>query len=73
MTSTRPVGAGTLTLGGDITVNRLGYGTMQLTGPGVWGSPRDPASAVRLLKRVVELGVNFLDTAMRTARRPSKT
>ncbi|MFA4083437.1 aldo/keto reductase [Mycobacteroides salmoniphilum] len=63
MTSTRPVGAGTLTLGGDITVNRIGYGTMQLTGPGVWGPPRDPASAVRLLKRVVELGVNFLDTA----------
>ncbi|MFT8181184.1 oxidoreductase, partial [Mycobacteroides chelonae] len=51
VTSARPVGAGTLTLGGDITVNRLGYGTMQLTGSGVWGPPRDPASAVRLLKR----------------------
>ncbi|MEC4839328.1 aldo/keto reductase [Mycobacteroides chelonae] len=63
MTSTRPIGAGTLTLGGDITVNRLGYGTMQLTGAGVWGPPRDPASAVRVLKRAVELGVNFLDTA----------
>lgn len=63
MTSTRPAEAGTLTLGGDITVNRLGYGTMQLTGSGVWGPPRDPASAVRLLKRVIELGVNFLDTA----------
>ncbi|WP_435590091.1 aldo/keto reductase [Mycobacteroides immunogenum] len=63
VTSTQPVGAGTLTLGGDITVNRLGYGTMQLTGPGVWGLPRDPLSAVRLLIRVIELGVNFLDTA----------
>lgn len=63
MTSTRPIGAGTLTLGGDITVNRLGYGTMRLTGAGVWGPPRDPASAVRVLKRAVELGVNFLDTA----------
>ncbi|MFV8312331.1 putative oxidoreductase [Mycolicibacterium phlei] len=63
MTSLRPVGAGTLTIGGDITINRLGYGTMQLTEPGAWGPPRDPESAVRLLKRVVELGVNFLDTA----------
>lgn len=63
MSSTQPAQAGTFALGGDLTVNRLGYGTMQLTGPGVWGPPRDPASAVRLLKRVVELGVNFLDTA----------
>ena len=51
------------TLGGDLTVNRLGYGTMQLTGPGVWGDPRDPEEAVRVLRRAVELGVNFIDTA----------
>ncbi|ALR11247.1 oxidoreductase [Mycobacteroides saopaulense] len=63
MTSQQTASAGTLTIGGDITVNRLGYGTMQLTSPGVWGPPRDPAAAVLLLKRVAELGVNFLDTA----------
>lgn len=60
----RPVGAsGTFDLGGDLTVNRLGYGTMQLTGPGVWGDPRDPDEAVRVLRRAVELGVNLIDTA----------
>ncbi|MFF3754910.1 aldo/keto reductase [Streptomyces sp. NPDC002018] len=63
-TSSRPVhAAGTFTLGGDLTVNRLGFGTMQLTGPGVWGDPRDPDEAVRVLRRAVELGVNFIDTA----------
>jgi pyridoxine 4-dehydrogenase len=55
--------AGTFDLGGDATINRLGYGTMQLTGPGVWGDPKDPDEAVRVLRRAVELGVNFLDTA----------
>jgi pyridoxine 4-dehydrogenase len=55
--------AGTFALGGDLTVNRLGYGTMQLTGPGVWGDPKDPDEAVRVLRRAVELGVNFIDTA----------
>lgn len=55
--------AGTFTLGGDLKVNRLGYGAMQLTGPGVWGSPKDPAEAVRVLRRAVELGVTFIDTA----------
>ena len=44
-------------------VARLGYGTMQLTGPGVWGDPKDPAEAVRVLKRAVELGVTLIDTA----------
>ncbi len=44
-------------------VHRLGYGTMQLTGPNVWGDPRDPDEAVRVLRRAVELGVNFIDTA----------
>lgn len=55
--------SGTFSLGGDLPVNRLGYGTMQLTGEGVWGDPKDPAEAVRVLRRSVELGVNFIDTA----------
>jgi pyridoxine 4-dehydrogenase len=62
--TTKPASAsGTFTLGGDLEVTRLGYGTMQLTGPGVWGDPKDPDEAVRVLRRAVELGVNFLDTA----------
>jgi len=65
MTSTDSVAAasGSFTVGGDLTVNRLGYGTMQLPGPGVWGESRDPEEAVRVLRRAVELGVNFIDTA----------
>ncbi|MBO7745855.1 aldo/keto reductase [Paenibacillus sp. MWE-103] len=55
--------SGTYAVGGDLTVNRLGYGTMQLTGPGVWGDPKDPDEAVRVLRRAAELGVNFIDTA----------
>ncbi|MFE4368981.1 aldo/keto reductase [Streptomyces sp. NPDC056835] len=55
--------SGTFLLGGDLPVTRLGYGTMQLTGPGVWGDPEDPAEAVRVLRRAVELGINFIDTA----------
>jgi aryl-alcohol dehydrogenase-like predicted oxidoreductase len=55
--------AGTFQLGGDLTINRMGYGTMQLPGPGVWGDPKDPDEAVRVLRRAVELGVNFFDTA----------
>ncbi|MFF1839365.1 aldo/keto reductase [Streptomyces sp. NPDC058231] len=55
--------SGTFALGGDLTVNRLGYGAMQLTGPGVWGEPEDPDEAIRVLRRIVELGVNFIDTA----------
>lgn len=55
--------SGTLTLGGDLTVNRLGFGAMRITGPGIWGDPKDPAEARRVLKRAVELGVNFIDTA----------
>ncbi|MFD8981153.1 aldo/keto reductase [Streptomyces sp. NPDC059564] len=62
--TTRPADAsGTFALGGDLPVNRLGYGAMQLTGPGVWGEPRDPDEAVRVLRRAVELGVTFIDTA----------
>lgn len=62
--STRPnaAAAGTLTLG-DLQVNRLGFGAMRLTGAGVWGEPKDPQAAQRVLRRAVELGVNFIDTA----------
>jgi pyridoxine 4-dehydrogenase len=63
-TTTLPARAsGTFELGGDLPVTRLGYGTMQLTGQGVWGWPADPDEAVRVLRRAVELGVNFIDTA----------
>ena len=55
--------SGTFRLGGDLPVVRLGYGTMQLTGEGVWGDPKDPDEAVRVLRRAVEIGVTFFDTA----------
>lgn len=55
--------SGTFTIGGDLTVNRLGFGTMRLTGNGIWGPPDDRAEAVRVLRRAVELGIDFFDTA----------
>jgi aryl-alcohol dehydrogenase-like predicted oxidoreductase len=55
--------AGTITLGGDLTVNRLGYGAMRITGKGIWGYPDDRDGAIRTLRRAIELGVNFIDTA----------
>jgi pyridoxine 4-dehydrogenase len=55
--------AGTITLGGDLTVNRLAYGAMRITGDGIWGPPKDHDEAIRVLKRCLELGVNFIDTA----------
>jgi pyridoxine 4-dehydrogenase len=55
--------SGTFNLGGDLIVNRLGFGAMRLTGKGIWGDPKDPAEARKVLQRVVELGVNFIDTA----------
>ena len=55
--------AGTINIGRDLTVNRMGYGAMRITGEGIWGEPKDQASAKAVLKRVVELGVNFIDTA----------
>ena len=55
--------SGHYAIGGDLPVVRLGYGTMQLTGEGVWGDPRDRGEAVRVLRRAVELGVTFFDTA----------
>ena len=55
--------SGTFSIGGDLTVNRLGFGAMRLTGKGVWGPPDDPEECIRVLRRAVELGVNFIDTA----------
>ncbi|HVN94670.1 MAG TPA: aldo/keto reductase [Terracidiphilus sp.] len=55
--------AGTITLGGDLTVNRMGYGAMRITGDGIWGPPKDIDAALATLRRAVELGVNFIDTA----------
>jgi pyridoxine 4-dehydrogenase len=59
----RAAAAGTVRLGEEFTVNRLGFGAMRVTGPGIWGEPRDHDSALRVLRRAVELGVNFIDTA----------
>jgi pyridoxine 4-dehydrogenase len=55
--------AGTFTLGGELKVNRLGFGAMRITGDGVWGPPKDRQGAIAVLRRAVELGVNFIDTA----------
>jgi aryl-alcohol dehydrogenase-like predicted oxidoreductase len=55
--------AGTFTIGGDLVVNRMGFGAMRITGPSIWGEPKDPAEARRVLHRTLELGVNFIDTA----------
>jgi pyridoxine 4-dehydrogenase len=63
MTKNETLPAGTLDLGGDLTVGRLGFGAMRLCGPGAWGEPEDPKNAERVLRRAVELGVDFLDTA----------
>ena len=55
--------SGTLAIGGDLKVRRLGYGAMRITGKGIWGEPKDPETAKKVLRRAVELGVNFIDTA----------
>ncbi|QJD77606.1 aldo/keto reductase [Spirosoma rhododendri] len=55
--------AGTITLGGDLTVNRMAYGAMRITGDGIWGPPKNHDEAIRVLKRALELGINFIDTA----------
>jgi len=62
-TSPSAAASGQFSIGGDLPVTRLGYGTMQLTGEGVWGQPRDHDEAVRVIRRAVELGVTFFDTA----------
>ncbi|MGC0379721.1 aldo/keto reductase [Streptomyces sp. SAI-229] len=63
MSTTTAASSGTFAIGGELTVNRLGYGTMQLTGPGVWGPFPDQDAGVRVLRRAVELGVTLFDTA----------
>ena len=55
--------AGTFTIGGDLTVNRMGYGAMRITGPGIWGPPADKKAALATLRKAIELGVNLIDTA----------
>jgi pyridoxine 4-dehydrogenase len=63
-TDSPPAGlSGTFSLGGELAVVRLGFGAMRITGEGIWGLPKDPDSAIRVLRRSVELGVNFIDTA----------
>jgi pyridoxine 4-dehydrogenase len=63
MTTPTAAAAGTLDVGGDLTVNRLGFGAMRITGKGIWGEPPDRDEAKAVLRRAVELGVNFIDTA----------
>jgi aryl-alcohol dehydrogenase-like predicted oxidoreductase len=55
--------AGTIDVGGDLTVNRFGYGAMRITGPGIWGPPADKDEAIAVLRQAVDAGVNFIDTA----------
>ena len=52
--------SGSFKVGGDIKINRLGFGAMRITGEGIWGPPKDRAEAIRTLKRVPELGINFI-------------
>jgi pyridoxine 4-dehydrogenase len=63
MTTLQTETTGTFVLGGNLTIHRLGYGAMRITGPGIWGEPKDRGEALRVLKRAVELGVDFIDTA----------
>ena len=66
MSELRPLDAalaGTIDVGGDLTVNRLGFGAMRITGRGIWGPPPDRDEATAVVRRAVELGVTFIDTA----------
>lgn len=63
MASINAAASGTFKIGGDLEVNRLGFGAMRITGDGIWGHPADPAKARAVLKKLPELGVNFVDTA----------
>ena len=66
MSKTQTISAaasGTLTIGGDLTVNRMGYGAMRITGPGIWGPPADKTAALATLRRTIEFDVNLIDTA----------
>jgi aryl-alcohol dehydrogenase-like predicted oxidoreductase len=63
MTTVNTGAGGTFAIGGDMTVNRMGFGAMRITGEGIWGEPKDREGAKKVLRRAVELGVNFIDTA----------
>jgi pyridoxine 4-dehydrogenase len=63
MTTSNASASGELQIGGDLSVRRLGYGTMRLVGEGAWGEPKDPEEARRVLRRAIELGINLIDTA----------
>ena len=63
MASISSAQSGTFKIGGNIQINRLGFGAMRITGPGIWGEPADPAEAIRTLKRTRDLGIDFIDTA----------
>src|ERR1700726_1512449 len=64
LTMTLPAAAaGTFSIGGDLTVNRIGYGAMRITGPGIWGPPADKQAAIETLRSAIELGVNLIGTA----------
>ncbi|HMJ36592.1 MAG TPA: aldo/keto reductase [Baekduia sp.] len=63
MTTISAAGSGTFKIGGDLEVTRLGYGAMRITGDGIWGPPKDPDQSIAVLKRLPELGVDFIDTA----------
>ncbi|MET1028598.1 MAG: aldo/keto reductase [Dongiaceae bacterium] len=63
MTELNASSSGTFLIGGEIEINRLGYGAMRITGPGIWGEPQDRPEAIRTLRRIPELGINFVDTA----------
>src|SRR4051812_29589765 len=55
--------SGNFKIGGNLSVNRLGFGAMRITGPGVWGEPKDHAEAIRVLRRAIDIGINLIDTA----------
>jgi pyridoxine 4-dehydrogenase len=63
MATPNAAASGTFNLGNDLPIHRLGYGAMRITGPGIWGEPKDREEAKRVLKRLPDLGVNFIDTA----------
>lgn len=63
MSTPNAAASGTFTIGGDLTIHRLGFGAMRITGEGIWGEPKNRDEAKRVLKRAIELGVNFIDTA----------
>src|ERR1043165_5052661 len=63
MTTPNAAHSGTVSIAKDLTVNRLGFGAMRITGEGIWGDPKDPVECKRVLKRLLDLNVNFIDTA----------